>query len=141
MQRQVIKLEISFQATIFFSFFFVKAPWRRRRRWQRGGIIKYLKSFLAAVILSASVHRCFVSRMRDFCLFVLKGDSMVLVGHHIGPNQIHLYRSACLSLSANDQVVSTFSEQKLRSVYSTVHALGLVSASTMPSDGTGWYKP
>ena len=25
--------------------------------------------------------------------------------------------------------------------YSTVHALGLVPASTIPKDGTGWYKP
>ena len=27
-----------------------------------------LKSFLAAVLLFASVKRCFVSRMRDFCI-------------------------------------------------------------------------
>ena len=26
------------------------------------------------------------------------------------------------------------------SVYSTVRALGLVPASTIPRDGTGWYK-
>ena len=44
----------------------VKAPWRERCR--RGGMKKkrMLKSFLAAVLLSASVKRCFVSRMRDF---------------------------------------------------------------------------
>ena len=29
----------------------------------------------------------------------------------------------------------------LRSVYCTVHALGLVPASTIPRDGTGCYKP
>ena len=39
-----------------------KAPWWR---WQRGGE-KNLKSFLAVVLLSASVERFFVSRMRDF---------------------------------------------------------------------------
>ena len=25
--------------------------------------------------------------------------------------------------------------------YSTIHALGLVPASTIPRDGTSWYKP
>ena len=64
-----------------------------------------------------------------------------MVGHHIGPNRMHPDRISCLSLSANDHVVSTFSEQKLRSVYSTLHALGLAPASTIPRDGTGWYKP
>ena len=39
----------------------IKAPWRRQE-----GIKKMLKSFLAAVLLSALVERCFVSRMRDF---------------------------------------------------------------------------
>ena len=49
-------------------FFAVKPPLRRRRRCRRGGIKKMLKTFLAAVILSASVERCFDSRMRDFSL-------------------------------------------------------------------------
>ena len=67
-------------------------------------------------------------------VFVLKGDSMV--EHHIGPNRMHPDRSFCLSWSGNDQVVSAFSEQKLRRVYSTVHALGPVPAGTIPRDGT-----
>ena len=41
--------------------FCIKAPWRRHE-----GITKMLKSFLAAVLLSALVQRCFVSRMQDF---------------------------------------------------------------------------
>ena len=50
---------------IIFFFFGVKAPWRRR--CPRGGMKKkrMLKSFLAVVLLSASVERCFVSRIRD----------------------------------------------------------------------------
>ena len=39
-----------------------KGPWRRRWRRRRGGIKKMLKSFLAAVLLSALVERFFVSR-------------------------------------------------------------------------------
>ena len=35
------------------------------------------------------------------------------------------------------QVFCTFSEQMRRSVYSTIHALELVPASTIPRDGTG----
>ena len=73
----------------------------------------------------------------NYVYFVLKGDRMI--GHHLGPYQIHPYISSCLSLSANDQVVTTFSEQKFKNVYSIVHALGVVSASTIPSDGNGWY--
>ena len=46
----------------FFLFFFPKAPWRRGRGGGGGGM---LKSFLAVVLLSASVERFFVSRMRD----------------------------------------------------------------------------
>ena len=65
-----------------------------------------------------------------------------MVGHHIGPNRMHPDRGSCLSMSANgsmrDQVFCTFSKQMLRRVYSTV---GLVSASTFPRGGTGWYKP
>ena len=49
-----------------YFFYCVKAPWRQRRRWRRGGMKKMLKSSLAAVLLSASVKRFFVSRMRDF---------------------------------------------------------------------------
>ena len=40
-----------------------------------------------------------------------------------------------------EQVLCTFLEQMLRSVYSTVHAIGLLLASTIPRDGNGWYKP
>jgi hypothetical protein len=77
-------------------------------------------------------------------VLVLKDDSMVQ--HHMGPNQMHPDRSSCLGLSANgwmsqDQVFWTFSEQMLRSVYCTVHALGLVPASTLPWVCTGWNKP
>ena len=55
--------------------FAVKAPWRRRWRWRQGGIQKMLKTFLAAVLLSAMVERCFVSRMRDFFLAVPAQDT------------------------------------------------------------------
>ena len=57
----------------FFCFFFCpKAPWRRRRQRRQVGIKqKMLKSFLAAVLLSASDERFFVSRMRDFCYLIL----------------------------------------------------------------------
>ena len=46
----------------------VKAPWRRAAAMAAGRDEdkKMLKSFLATVLLSASVERCFVSRMRDF---------------------------------------------------------------------------
>ena len=56
----------------FFFYFFSRpnAPWRRRRRLQRGGIKKKkLKGFLlkfVSVLLSASVERVGISRMRDF---------------------------------------------------------------------------
>ena len=40
---------------------------QRQRRW-RGGVNKNLKSFLAAVLLSPSVKRFFVSRVRDFLM-------------------------------------------------------------------------
>ena len=33
-----------------------------------------------------------------------------------------------------------FSEQILKSKYSTIHALGLIPASTIPRDSIGWYK-
>ena len=72
-------------------------------------------------------------------MLVLKGDSRV--EHHIGPNPMHPNRSSCLSLSLNDQVFGPFLEQMIRSVYYTVHVLGVLSASTIPRDGTGWYKP
>ena len=82
--------------------------------------------------------------MTNWLIKVLKGDSMVW--HHIGPNRMYPDRSSCLGLSANgwmsqDQVFCTFSEQMLRSVYSTIHGLGLVPASTIPRGGSGWYKP
>ena len=71
--------------------------------------------------------------MTNWLVLVLKGDSMVR--HHMGPNRMHPDRSSCLGLSANgwmsqDQVFCTFSEQMLRSVYCTVHALGLVLLNT-----------
>ena len=69
-------------------------------------------------------------------MLVLKGENTV--GHPTGPNRLHPVRSFCLNLSANDQVVSTFSEQKLRGVYSTVHAIGLVQAIIIPRE-YGWY--
>ena len=37
--------------------------------------------------------------------------------------------------------IQFLSEQMLRSVYSTVHTLGVVPDSTLPREGTGWYKP
>ena len=47
-----------------------KAPWRRQQRCTRGGVKKKrLKSFWAAVLLSASVERFFVSCMRDFFFY------------------------------------------------------------------------
>ena len=58
-------------------------------RWQRGGIKKMLKIFLAAVLLYASVVRCFVSRVREFfSFFSITGiyqfeeeEKVVQVGH------------------------------------------------------------
>ena len=37
---------------------------------RRGGVRKMLKSFLAAVLISASVKRLFVSRRRDFLFLI-----------------------------------------------------------------------
>ena len=81
----------------FSSFFFSKAPcwWPRQRRRQRQGgeggkkknlvkaswrrrgkIKKMLKSFLAAVLLSASVKSCFVSRTRDFLICEIRQNTV-----------------------------------------------------------------
>ena len=78
---------------------------------------------------------------------VLKVDSMV--GHHIGPNRTHpeswqklLSESVCEWLNElMDQEFCKVTEQMLRSGYSRVHALGIVPASAILRDGTGWYKP
>ena len=64
--------------------------------------------------------------MANWFVLVLKGD--IMVRHHMGPNRMHPDRSSCLGLSANgwmsqDQVFCTFSEQMLRSVYSTILTL------------------
>ena len=69
-----------------------------------------------------------------------------MVRHHMGPNRMYPDISSCLGLSANglmsqDQVFCMLLEQILSSVYSTVHAIGLVSASTIPWNGNVWYKP
>ena len=49
-------------------------------------------------------------------------------------------------LSTNEKtrtssVITFFSKKTPRIVHSTIHALGLVSASTTPWECTGWYKP
>ena len=38
------------------------------------------------------------------------------------------------------KVIQFFTEPMLRSAYSVIHFVGLVPASTIPRDGTGWYK-
>ena len=61
----------------------------------------------------------------------MKGDN--IVGHHIGPNQMHPDRRSCLSLSANDQVHGQYI---LRA-----DAQDCVFHSTCPRDCSRQYTP
>ena len=68
-----------FNKKITFNFTFLILLSLRRRRQRREGGKKMLKSFLAAVLLSASNERFFVFLMRDFCHEDSGGDPCKLV--------------------------------------------------------------
>ena len=108
---------------LFFLFFFLIFFLFRTKWW----------SLSVEGLSSTGLPSLVYIGMTKWLALVLKDDSMVW--HHMGPSRMHPDRSSCLGLSANgwlsqDQLFCTFSETMLRSVYRTVHALGLVLLNT-----------